>query len=73
MSAHGRSRKSTKTPPFGVLQRIVDIPGFRVFVGGAGDVMHADVFMNWRNFFAPAVIEDPDIELCPSASRSCEA
>ena len=48
---------------FGVLQRVVDIPGFGMLVGGAGDVMHADVFGELTKLFAPAVIEDPDIEL----------
>ena len=48
---------------FGVLQRIVDIPGFRVFVRGARDVMHANVFGELAELFAPAVIEDPDIKL----------
>ncbi len=48
---------------FGVLKRVVDIPGFSMLVSGTGDVMHADVFGELAKLFAPAVIEDPDIEL----------
>ena len=47
----------------GVLQGVVDIPGFRVFMGGARDVVHPDVFGELAELFAPAVVEDPDIEL----------
>ena len=47
----------------GVLQGVVDIAGFRVFVGGARDVVHPDVFGELTELFAPAVVEDPDIDL----------
>ena len=47
----------------GVLQRVVDIAGFRVLMGGARNVVHPDVFGELAELFAPAVVEDPDIKL----------
>jgi hypothetical protein len=71
-SARGRSQRSNKLA-FGILQRVVDVPGFRVFVGGAGDVLHADVFGELAELFAPAVIEDPDVELVFRPVDACDA
>ena len=43
--------------PCGIFQRVVDVPGFRVFVGGSGDILHAHLFRKLAELFAVAIIQ----------------
>ena len=46
-----------------VLQRIVDVPCFCMFVRRAGDIIHPDHIGKLLKLVAPAVIQNPDIQL----------
>ena len=46
--------------PFRVFKRVVDVPGFRVFMRRSGDIFDANIFGKLAKFFTAPVIEDPD-------------
>ena len=48
--------------PFGIFQRVVDVPGFRMFVGGTRDILHAYFIGELAELRAATVIQDPDFE-----------
>ncbi|MNS04683.1 hypothetical protein D3C72_360670 [compost metagenome] len=47
----------------GVLQRVVNVPGFRMFMRGTSDIFHPDAVGKLAKFLATAVVQNPDIEL----------
>ena len=49
--------------PFGIFQRIIDVAGLGVFVAGAGDIVHPNIFGKLAKRFPSAVVEDPDVQL----------
>ena len=48
--------------PGGILQRVIDVTGFSMFVRRTGDVFDADLFRELAERWAVAVIQDPDLE-----------
>lgn len=62
--------------PFGIFQRIIDVAGLGVFVAGAGDIVHPNIFGKLAKRFPSAVVEDPDVQLvsasrCPARRKWC--
>ena len=49
--------------PCGILQRVVDVPGFRMLVSRTGDVLDANLFCELAERRTVAVIQDPDLKL----------
>ncbi|MNS24041.1 hypothetical protein D3C72_558730 [compost metagenome] len=47
----------------GILQRVVDVPGFGVLVGSTGDVFHPHAVGELAKLFAPSVVQNPDSKL----------
>lgn len=58
---------------FGIFQRIIDVAGLGVFVAGAGDIVHPNIFGKLTKRFPSAVVEDPDVQLVIGQSMPCEA
>ena len=49
--------------PCRILQRVVDVPGFGMFVRGAGDILNAHLLRELTERGPTTVIQDPDFEL----------